>query len=219
MPRIRSLKPEHKTHRKVGALSHVAYRLWVGLVTEADDEGRLVCDVRQLRAVVFGLRPETTPEHVATALREILATGLAKQYGANGTRYLVLPSYRDHQVIDRPTPSKLPPPPRSASTRRRLVEHSTKTRRAIAEHSSSARARPASDERALDEPSTTTRGGSDRILGKKERPSNNPRGRVHRASPVPSGGSDVLTNTRSDGPEPVAAVLARIGFVTGGPDG
>ena len=45
MPRIRTLKPEHRQHRKVGALDHVSYRLWVGMILEADDEGRLVCEL------------------------------------------------------------------------------------------------------------------------------------------------------------------------------
>ena len=228
MPRIRTLKPEHKLHRKVGGLSHVAYRLWVGLVTEADDDGRLVCDVAQLRAVVFGLRPDTTTAHVERALREILISGLAVRYPVNGTRYLALPSYREHQKIDRPRPSTLPPPPgRHSTTPRRAHRHelpnaldepSTKTRRALDEPSTSARARPPGGARVVDEPSTSARRGSDRILGKKERPSTNPRGRVHRASPVPRGGSDDLSITRSDGPEPVAAVLARIGFVTSAPE-
>ena len=48
MPRIRSLKPEHKQHRRVGMLTDLQYRLWVGLITEADDDGRLVGNTSQL---------------------------------------------------------------------------------------------------------------------------------------------------------------------------
>ena len=209
MPRIRTLKPEHKLHRKVGGLSHVAYRLWVGLVTEADDEGRLVCDVPQLRAVVFGLREDTPVQAVHDALDEILAVRLAVRYAVNGTRYLFFPSWREHQRIDRPKPSLHPPPPGNRKTS--AQKRSTTRRRTIVEPSSN-------DRRTIDEPSTMHRRGSD--LRKKERtgPSINPRGRVHRAVTMPVRPDD-LSITRPDGPEPVAAVLTRIGFFPTGPAG
>jgi hypothetical protein len=51
VPRIRSLKPDHRTHRCVGKFSDREYRLWVSMILEADDEGRLVVDADQLRVV------------------------------------------------------------------------------------------------------------------------------------------------------------------------
>jgi hypothetical protein len=202
VPRIRTLKPEHKLHRKVGLLSDRAYRLWIGLITEADDDGRLVCEPGQLRAIVFGMQPRTLTRHVALALDEILRTGLAVRYRVNGTSYAVLPSYRDHQKINRPSPSKLPPPPKhSRSTHGALTEHSRKP------HG------------ALREPSRSTHAGSDLRNRKEKTPSINPREKVHRAAMMPTEGPDVLSNTRTGEPEPVAAVLTRIGFITPGAEG
>jgi len=41
----------------VGQLPDFEYRLWVGLITEADDARRLVCDADQLKALIFSLSP------------------------------------------------------------------------------------------------------------------------------------------------------------------
>ena len=63
-PRIRTIKPEHKQHRKVGQLTDFQYRLWVGLITEADDEGRLVGNAPQLRALIFPYQGDLTLDAV-----------------------------------------------------------------------------------------------------------------------------------------------------------
>lgn len=112
VPRIRTLKPEHKVHRKVGPLSDRAYRLWVGLITEADDEGRLVGDVAQLRALIFPYHPMTRAR-LEAAVAELAATGLIQRYVCQGIPYVSFPSWRDHQKQDAQhfRPSKLPSPP------------------------------------------------------------------------------------------------------------
>ena len=110
MPRIRSIKPEHKSHRKVGRLSDRSYRLWIGLITEADDAGRLIEDLPQLRALVFGFQDRLTVAKVRTSLEEIEKAGLICRYSVNGIHYIALPSWLDHQRINRPTPSRIPAP-------------------------------------------------------------------------------------------------------------
>jgi len=116
MPRIRSLKPEHKQHRKVGKLSHVDYRLWVGMITEADDEGRLVADPDQLRIIVFPYHAKVTEPQVQAGLERLAGVGLCRLYLVEGVQYAVLPSFRDHQRISHPAKSKLPGPPHQSNT-------------------------------------------------------------------------------------------------------
>ena len=108
MPRIRTLKPEHRQHRKVGPLSHLTYRLWVGMILEADDEGRLVCEAEQLRTLIFGYHRKVTPALIEDSLNTLTNIGLLRTYEQNGTRYADFPSWHDHQRINRKTPSKLP---------------------------------------------------------------------------------------------------------------
>jgi hypothetical protein len=108
--RIRSLKPEALQHRKVGRLSDRAFRLWVGMLTQADDDGRLIADPEQLRVWCWAYRSETKASHVEDALQEVARAGLVRVYAdQDGIRLVDFPSWRDHQRIHRHhyTPSKL----------------------------------------------------------------------------------------------------------------
>lgn len=109
MPRIRTLKPESLQHRKVGRLSDRAFRLWIGMLTQADDQGRLVADLEQLRVLIFGYHPKVLTRHVATARDELCGVGLIRVYRSGGADYADFPSWKDHQSIDRAKASKLPP--------------------------------------------------------------------------------------------------------------
>jgi uncharacterized phage protein (TIGR02220 family) len=117
MPRIRTLKPEHRQHRKVGPLDHVTYRLWVGMILEADDEGRFVYDPDALRVLIFGYHPRVSRAIVDASASLLESVGLIRRYLANGQTYACFPSWRDHQRLDHPTPSKLPEPNDSVNVR------------------------------------------------------------------------------------------------------
>ena len=108
MPRIRTLKPECLSHRKVGRLSDRAFRLWVGMILQADDEGRLVADPEALRVTIWGYHRQVTADHVSQALAELGSAGLIRIYSVEGTQYADFPSWRDHQRVGQPVPSKLP---------------------------------------------------------------------------------------------------------------
>jgi len=108
VPRIRTLKPEHKVHRKVGRLDDRTYRLWVGLITEADDEGRFVADADQLRVVVYPYQ-RLPSSKVDASLSTLASVGLVTLYQVNGTRYGCFPDWEAHQRISHGLSSKLPP--------------------------------------------------------------------------------------------------------------
>ena len=127
MPRIRTVKPEALQHRKIGRLSIWARWLWLGMVTQADDEGRLVADPGQLRLLVFGYDDDMTAAKVSDLLAEIAATGLIVLYAVNGVPYACFPSWPDHQRINRPTPSRLPAYEASLKTHGGLTEPSRRT--------------------------------------------------------------------------------------------
>lgn len=78
------------------------------MLTQADDEGRLIADAEQLRLLVFGYHPGIRERHVDEALREIQASGLIRLYQAQGTRYADFPSWKDHQAVSHPVMSVLP---------------------------------------------------------------------------------------------------------------
>ncbi len=111
-PRIRSLKPEALQHRRVGPLTDAAFRVWVTLITQCDDEGRVICEPAQVRAWAFAYHPAVAVEDVEKTILEVADTGLIRLYhGPDGTRYAYFPSWNEHQKISHRTPSKLPAPP------------------------------------------------------------------------------------------------------------
>jgi hypothetical protein len=130
MPRIRSLKPEAPQHRKVGRLSIWARWLWLTMITQADDHGRLPADPGQLRLLAFGYDEDVTIAKVSEWLAEIAATGLIGLYTVHEVPYAYFPSLKDHQRIDRPSDPKYPPPPelRSTRPRRSFADRSSKLR-------------------------------------------------------------------------------------------
>ena len=88
------------------------------MITQADDEGRLIADAGQLRIQTFGYHQDVTEYDVDEALREIAGTGLVVLYDVRGIRYAWFPSWREHRRIHSRhfTPSKLPPPPAESCT-------------------------------------------------------------------------------------------------------
>lgn len=109
-PRIRTIKPEMWADERVGDLSHGARLLFVGLVTMADDEGR----VRELPAAILGhVFPYdgiSTPK-LGRWLSEVVATGMVVRYQVAGKRYLAFPHWTRHQKVDKPNESELPAAP------------------------------------------------------------------------------------------------------------
>ena len=76
MPRIRTIKPEALQHRKVGPLSDRAFRVWIVLITQADDEGRLVCEASQVRVWGFSYHRNISDDEVEVAIQEVATPGL-----------------------------------------------------------------------------------------------------------------------------------------------
>lgn len=108
--RIRSVKPELWADERVGSLSRDARLLFVGLMTMADDEGRL----RALPAVILGhVFPydADATRKLSGWLDEIVRSGSLLAYEHDGKPYLAFRHWRRHQRINRAVPSTLPDPP------------------------------------------------------------------------------------------------------------
>ena len=109
-PRIRTLKPEVWQDEKVGALDPGARLLFVGLITMADDSGR----VRELPRLILGhVFPydDVPPAKLSRWLSEIADAGMVMRYEIDGGKYLAFRHWSKHQKVDRASDSELPPPP------------------------------------------------------------------------------------------------------------
>lgn len=103
------MKPEIHQDEAVGELSDAAFRLFIGLITQADDVGRLKGDPRLLSAQVWPYHPKTA-EEIETWLAELDRAGLIQRYGHAGRPFICLPSWAEHQRIDNAKRSKIPSP-------------------------------------------------------------------------------------------------------------
>lgn len=110
-PRIRTLKPELWQSRSVGKLSFRDRLLFLGLITMADDAGRLAVVPRAIAGHVFPYDDAVKAQTVLIGIAELQKHDLVRCYEVDGDTYLWLPNWRKHQRINRVTPSTLPPPP------------------------------------------------------------------------------------------------------------
>jgi hypothetical protein len=108
--RIRQLKPEFWTDDKVAGLSRDARLLFLGLWTEADDDGRLVDSTKLLAGSLFPFDDDVTPKRLGTWLEEIISQGLVRRYTRGAASYLYIVNFKRHQKIAHPRRSSLPPP-------------------------------------------------------------------------------------------------------------
>lgn len=89
------------------ALSSDTVRLiLIGLVTDADDAGRGLADVKLL-----GRKLDHAPEQIAAALDELAQAGYVTCYAGGKDSYYVLCHWSRWQTLSKPTPSHYPAPP------------------------------------------------------------------------------------------------------------
>lgn len=111
MARIRQFKPSFFTDDKVSKLSRDARLFFLGVLSEADDEGRLVDSPKRLAGVVFPFDDDVTPRKVAKWIDELVDQQMVLRYTHEGGGFLYVRKFKDHQKMSHPTPSTLPPPP------------------------------------------------------------------------------------------------------------
>lgn len=109
--RIRSIKPEAFIDAKlwdVEAVHPHAFRIFAGLWTIADREGRFEWKPREIAALLMPYRQEA----VAPTLDALVCAGLVRRYEVRGDQYATLPGFLKHQVPNAREPqSSLPLPP------------------------------------------------------------------------------------------------------------
>lgn len=117
MARIRSIKPELRTDLAVGSWPIPARYAWVLLWGYLDDKGRGRDDLRLIVADLFPLDRDVTERKVDGWLRLMAETPGEDdepplcRYDVDGRRYLHAIKWAQHQRINRPTESQLPPCP------------------------------------------------------------------------------------------------------------
>lgn len=107
MARIRTIKPEFPQSETIGALSRDARLLFVQLWTIVDDAGRTRAASRMLASLLYPYDDDAR-DLIDGWLVELEDAGAIRRYEVDGSQYLEVCKWLEHQKIDRPSPSRLP---------------------------------------------------------------------------------------------------------------
>lgn len=106
---------------KIAELSDFEFRLWVGLITQADDAGRGDARPAIIKGRVFPLRDRVTVKDIDTALHGLAAKGCVSLYTVGGKPYFWFPTWAAHQRVREckpkyPGPEEADNPPQAAAS-------------------------------------------------------------------------------------------------------
>ncbi|MGY3359765.1 hypothetical protein ACVWZK_006428 [Bradyrhizobium sp. GM0.4] len=107
MARIRTIKPELPQSQSIGRLSRDARLLFIQLFTIADDAGRARAASRLLASLLYPY-DDDAPTLIEGWLDELAQQKQIRRYVVDGSEYLEIVKWLEHQKIDRPSASRLP---------------------------------------------------------------------------------------------------------------
>lgn len=109
MSRIRTIKPSFWTNAKVLGVSRDARLLFLGLLNEVDDEGRVRYLPVRLLGMIFPADEDVNLEILSGWVNELTKADLITIYSTERHgEVLSVGGFSDHQRINRFTPSELP---------------------------------------------------------------------------------------------------------------
>lgn len=85
--------------------------LWIGVVTLADDEGKLKGESAVLRAGIFPFDDGVSAKVIEEDLQTLQKEGLIERYTVSGDLYIRIGKWTKYQKPSHPSPSKIPDPP------------------------------------------------------------------------------------------------------------
>ncbi len=116
MARRRMISPDIWQDPWFGKLSHTERIFYIGIISNCDDEGRILAESPYLRSRIF-IYEDIPLDNIETMLQKFRATNPNFcLYSNNGTgnRYIALLSWSKYQKPEHASPSTLPPPPNTA---------------------------------------------------------------------------------------------------------
>lgn len=113
--RIRTVKPALFHSARVSSYTDAEFRTYVGLFCYCDDHGRGEDDPDYVKAMLWPRIKRVTPavveRHLERIARDVDDDGPLCRYEVDGTRYLHFVHWREHQRVNRPSESRIPPCP------------------------------------------------------------------------------------------------------------
>lgn len=138
MPRIRTFKPEYFSDEKIGPLAAIVRLVFLGLISMADDAGRIIDNLKTINAFIFPYTDDDAAEALVTLHR---LERIRRGKSANGLPVIQIVNWH-HQKIDKPNHASCLP----------QIEGDTED--AAARHKKHARGAGAAPPRSADVPSS-----------------------------------------------------------------
>jgi hypothetical protein len=112
MARKRMIDPSFWIDEKLGTVEPFVRLLFMGLISQADDEGRLNGHPALIKSLIFPYDHEITIESVESWLVLLSSPDrkLIVRYEVDHQKYILIPNFKKHQTINKPQKSKLPEP-------------------------------------------------------------------------------------------------------------
>ncbi|HXE84104.1 MAG TPA: hypothetical protein VN513_12315 [Gemmatimonadales bacterium] len=133
MPRIRTVKPEFWQDEKMAALRPIDRLVFLGLISAADDAGRLVDSIKFIDGFIF----PGTSDSAAESL-DVLAglSRIVRYVSESGQKLIEIAGWHKHQKVDNASKYTLPGPPKHRRVKRVTANGTTRESRAMPERES-----------------------------------------------------------------------------------
>lgn len=106
-PRIRTIKPEMFQDEKLSALDPCTRLVFIGLISMADDAGRVPDSLKHIDGFLFPHTDESSREAIETLAK---MKRVLRYTAPNGQKCIQLVNWHRHQKVDKPGKNVLPGP-------------------------------------------------------------------------------------------------------------
>lgn len=113
MARIRTVKPEFWGDEKLSPMPALDRLVFLGLISMADDAGRLVDNVKTIDGFIFPGTDETARDSLDSLAR---CGRIVRYKSASGQRLIQIANWKRHQKVDNPAKYVLPGPDEEGAT-------------------------------------------------------------------------------------------------------
>lgn len=136
MARNRMINPGIWASEDFSKLSMFARLVWIGLISNADDEGRGRANMAFLKSQIFPFDDELSLKKIENALQEIKNFMKIDFYEVDGKKFYQLNNWKKFQKVEKPSPSQIPINPENTNgSQIKFGEHSGNGRGIVTENS------------------------------------------------------------------------------------
>lgn len=108
MARKRMIDPQIWVNEDFSKLSFLSRLIWIGLISNADDEGRGKANISYLKSQLFPYDEDLSLKKIENSIKEIEKFMSIEFYSVNDKKYYQLLSWKRFQNINRPSQSQIP---------------------------------------------------------------------------------------------------------------